>query len=101
MNAPARISQPRDAYLPVVAQLLPGCAGEELEYRAAIMVYRDVASLGSGDHEYSQPLLNEIHRIAALAPTRSASLEELKAIRRCLQLMARAYAELEAVSVRG
>lgn len=101
MNAPAPVQKPREAYYPAVRVHYPGADDEEIECRAAIMVYRDIAQRARSDHWMTGHVAEAIHRTAALAALAPATIDELRSVGRALRHMTRAFGELESVREDG
>lgn len=83
MNAPAQIrNRARDAYIPTVQALLPGCEGDELTLRCSILNMRDRATSHlRGCSEDAGPVLQTVELLATRYAFTSMPIEDLKALR--------------------
>jgi hypothetical protein len=82
VNAPARISLPRDAYIPAVTRLMPSVHGDELSLRCSLMLMRDQASSALRRcTEDAFGLLTALEALATRYVFQEMTVDELKQVR--------------------
>jgi hypothetical protein len=93
MSAEAKFRAPtREDYAPSVRTFLPGCDGEELQMRSALLLMRDRAMATKPIcSEEGWAILDLVERTASRDAFRPMPLDELKEVRRlCVMLVATA-----------
>lgn len=91
----------REDYEPAVRTFLPGCEGEELQMRAALMLMRDRAMATKPIcSEEGWVLLDLVERTASRHAFRPMPVEELQELRRLLVMLVASASGFDALYAR-